>query len=410
MYLRFAWRYFRSPKSTHAIQIISWITTLVIAFATCCQLLVLSVYNGFEDLVKSMYSSFYAEVKIVPLDGKYLQLDEAMFKKIETSTWVQSASKVLEEKALLQNGQQQSVIQLKGVDKTNAAVTGVAKHMREGSYDLGDAESPGIIVGSGVRQATGILLDPAFGPDKLTLYLSKPGVQSNNPLSSLSQGVVTATGSFAIQQEFDNSYALTNIDFVRQQTGVLPNHYTSIEIKLKDPGKEKQAIQALKKTTGEKYTIQSRFQQNVSLYKTLQTEKWVIYAVLTLILIVAAFNLISALTMLILEKKNDIGILMSMGATESQIKRIFLTEGMLLGLIGTGAGMGIAWLLGMIQLHFHLIPIQGNSFMIDYFPVKFIWIDAAVIAFTSGCIIGMAAWLPARAAARSRSFLNTNNQ
>jgi lipoprotein-releasing system permease protein len=410
MYLRFAWRYFRSPKSTHAIQVISRITALVIAFATCCQLLVLSVYNGFEDLVKSMYSSFYAEIKIVPREGKYLEMEESLFLKLQKNEWIKHASSVLEEKALLQNGEFQSVIQLKGVDEQNALVTGVSENMRDGRYDLGDADSPMLVVGNGVKQSTGILLDPAFGPDQLTVFVSKPGIQSNNPLASLSQGTVVAGGSFSIQQEFDNSYALTNLDFIRQLTGIASNRFTSIEIKLKQPDKEKEAIQSIEALIGNKYVIQNRYQQNVSLYKTLRTEKWVIYAVLTMILMVAAFNLISALTMLILEKKPDIGILMSMGTTESQIQRIFLTEGMLLGCIGTGVGMSVAWLLGMGQQHFHWIPIQGNSFLIDYFPVKFIWTDALLVAITSGCIIGLAAWLPARAAARSRVLLTINNQ
>lgn len=410
MYLRFAWRYFRSKKSTHAIQIIAWITTLVIAFATCCQFLVLSVYNGFEDLVTSMYSSFYAEVKLVPKTGKYLFMDEAMFQSLSKNEYVEAVSKVLEEKALIQHGEQQTVIQLKGVDENNAKVTGVASKIREGNYDLGDAENPNMIVGYGVKQAAGILLDSAFGPDILTVYLSKPGIQSNQPLSSLSQGTANVSGSFSIQQEFDNSYAITHLNYVQAQTGIEKGKYTAIEIKLKKHADEKKAFQSIEQCTQGKYTVQNRFQQNVSLYKTLRTEKWVIYAVLTMILIVAAFNMISALTMLVMEKDPDIKILMSMGATPWQVKRIFLTEGMLLGGIGTLSGMLIALLIGTGQMMFHWIPISGNSFLIDYFPIRFMWTDMLLIAISSTAIIGLSAWIPARASSRSKNLLDYKNQ
>ncbi len=399
MYFRFAWRYFKAKKSANAINIIAWVTTGVIAFATCCQILVLSVFNGFEDLVKSLYSSFYADIKISPAKGKTFFLDTLTLKKIESLDNIKHLSLYAEEKALLKYNESQSIVQLKGVDTFYSSVCKLSSNIVTGSYDPGTLENPKIIMGVGIQNALGLSMNEAFGPADLTIILPKQHSLQTDPIETLSEGVAQASGVFSIQQEFDNSYAISNFDFVKQQMGLKDNEYTGVEIKLKQEKGNDITCKQISSLLGKNYLIKNRYQQNTNLYNTMKTEKWAIYALLCLILIIAAFNMISALTMLVLEKKQDISILQSMGATNISIRNIFLAEGVLLGLIGTAIGTITAALICWLQIRFKLIKLQGGSFLIDYFPVKCFVSDFILVATTALLITMTASWLPAKKAA-----------
>lgn len=399
MYLKFAWRYFRAKKSANAINIIAWVTASVIAFATCCQVLVLSVFNGFEDLVRSLYSTFYADLKVGPQSGKTIRLSPQQIAGIHKQSYVAAASLVVEEKALLQNGPAQTAVYLKGVDENYASVSGIDDKIVRGEFATGDINEPGIIMGSGIQSATGISTNPVFNTDPTTIILPKKTL-SKDPLESLSEGNVTATGVFSIQQEFDNQFALTNLNFVRQQMALAPDEYSAIEIKLLPGENIEKRKQDLVKLLGTNYNVQTKYEQNTNLYNTMRTEKWAIFAVLTLILVIAAFNMISALTMLVLEKKRDIAILQSMGSRRSQIRKIFLSEGLLLGVLGATAGIFLAVVICMLQLKYELIPLQGGSFLIDHFPVKLIWTDFLLVGSAALLVAFIASWFPAYKASR----------
>ncbi|MEP7164678.1 MAG: FtsX-like permease family protein [Ferruginibacter sp.] len=400
MYLVFAWRYFKGKKTANAINIISWVTTGVIAFATCCQVLVLSVFNGFEDLVKSLYSSFYPDLKIVPAKGKTFLLTDSQLSQIHRQPGIMDLSLIAEEKAMLKNEDAQAVVYIKGVDDNFAKVSGVPYKLTRGKFNTGTTERPALIVGAGIQNATGITLNEAFAPEQLTVILPKKNAAGNDPFQSLSEGNVTAGAVFAIQQDFDNKYAITNIGFIKQQMGLASNEYTSAEIKLKWGADIKKTQELLLAVLGGNYAIQTKYQQNSNLYSTMKLEKWAIYAVLTLILIIAAFNMVSALTMLVLEKKQDIAILQSMGTTALQIKKIFLSEGILLTGIGAAAGIILATIICMLQVRFKLVKLQGGSFLIDYFPVKLIATDFLLVAGTSMAIAILASWFPSSKASR----------
>jgi lipoprotein-releasing system permease protein len=402
MYLKFAWRYFKAKKSANAINIIAWVTAGVIAFATCSQILVLSVFNGFEGLVKSLYASFYTDIKIIPEKGKTFFLTPAQLTQIKQQPFVQNFSLIAEEKALLQNtgaDAAQTVIYLKGVDENYSNVSGVADKTNKGKFNTGTIDTPGLILGAGIQYAVGINLNPAFDEDRLTVILPKKYSESNDPLQSLSEGNVKPTGIFTIQQDFDNKYAITNIDFVKQQMGLGANEYSAIELKLKDKADVTEAKEKLIVLMGNEYKVQTLYQQNMSLYNTMKMEKWIIYAVFTLILIVSAFTMISALTMLVLEKQKDISVLQSMGAGKSTILKIFLSEGLLLGGIGAATGILLAVIICLLQVKFKFIKLGGGSFLIDYFPVKLIVTDFILVAATAALISFIASWFPARKAA-----------
>ncbi len=400
MYTTFAWRYFKAKKSANAINIIAWVTVGVIAFATCCQLLVLSVFNGFEALVKDSYSTFYSDIKIIPAKGKTFLLSADKLSNLSKQPFVQNISTIAEEKALLQNGDAQTVVYLKGVDEQYINVSGVAQKTKKGKYEIGTAEYPLLIVGIGIEDAAGINLDGAFTSNELTIILPKKNSESNDPLQSLSEGNAKASGVFTIQQEFDNKYAITNIAFVKQQMNLQPDEFSAVEIKLKLAENPKKVKEQLATLVGTNYKVQTKYEQNTSLYNTMQLEKWAIYAVLTLILIIAAFNMISALTMLVLEKKKDISILKSIGATKATILKIFLAEGLLLGVIGSSIGIALAMLICFIQVQWHIIPLKGGTFLVNYFPVKIVATDILLVAVTALIIAFFAAWFPAYKASR----------
>ncbi|MEP6616892.1 MAG: FtsX-like permease family protein [Ginsengibacter sp.] len=396
MHLKFAWRYFRAKKSTNAINIIAWVTLGVIAFSTMCQVLVLSVFNGFEDLVKSLYSNFYSDVRVIASKGKTITLSVSQLASIRNFAGVRSICLVAEDKALLQNGELQTVVFLKGVDENYSTVSGVPANMQNGTFATGTADQPLLVLGSGIENAVGVEADKALMP--LTVFLPKRTSNSMDPSSSLSEGNASASGSFAIQQDFDNKYVITNIDFVKQQMNFLPNEFSALEIALTDPGKTNELTGTLQKMLGPEYKVQTKYQQNTSLYNSMKLEKWAIYAVLTLILVIAAFNMIGALTMLVLEKKKDISVLQALGANRTMIKKIFLSEGLLLAVAGVTAGTLLAVIISLLQLKFKWVKLQGNSFLIDYFPVKLIVTDFLLVALTAIIIAFAASWFPAKKA------------
>jgi lipoprotein-releasing system permease protein len=400
LYLTFAWRYFKAKKSANAINIIAWVTTGVIAFTTMCQVLVMSVFNGFEGLVKSLYASFYSDIRVGATNGKTIQLSPQQISSIRSLPGVKAVSLIAEEKALLQNGEQQTVVLLKGVDSAYPRVAGVADKTTQGSFSTGTVNNPGLIVGAGIQSAAGISVIAALPSSHVTLIMpKKTGSTTSDPTQAISEGNADATGVFSIQQDFDNRYAITNLEFVKQQTGLQPDEYTAAELSLKPGFDAKDMVNQLQKLLPGNYTVLTKFEQNPTLYSTMQLEKWAIFAVLTLILIITAFNILSSLTMLVLEKQKDISVLQSMGATRGMIQKIFLSEGLLLGCIGTGIGVVLALLICWLQVKFKLIKLEGGSFLIDYFPVKIIITDLLLIAGTALFISLLASWLPSNKAA-----------
>lgn len=401
----FAWRYFKAKKTTNAINIIAWISIVAIIIGTASLILVLSVFNGFEGLVKSLYSSFYPDIKISPVSGKQIVLTQEQLEKIRSVKGVKAASLVVEEKALLQNKASgsdstdyQSLVYLKGVDSNYTKVTAVASHLVEGEFNTGTADQPLLILGAGVQNAVQVHTESNIRP--LAIYMPRKGeVNLGDPFQSLSSEVANTSGAFVIQQDFDNKYAITNLAFVKRMVGMDADAYSAAEIAVIAGADVDEISDELKKALGKNYLVQNRFEQNASLFSVMQIEKWIIYAILSLILVVAAFNMIGALTMLVLEKKQDITVLHALGASRSFIQRIFLSEGMLLAIIGGVIGMLLAFVLGMLQIKYHLIPLEGNSFMISYFPVKMLLKDFLLVGATVVMIALIASWIPARKAA-----------
>jgi lipoprotein-releasing system permease protein len=217
---------------------------------------------------------------------------------------------------------------------------------------------------------------------------------------------VTGKGVFAVQQEFDNKFIFTNLSFLQYMLSMTPNQVTGVEIKINgSPEKIKTKLQL---ALGNNFVVETRYEQNKNLYAVMQMEKWVIYGILSLILIVAAFNMIGALTMLVLEKQKDIAVLKAMGSSASLIQKIFITEGLVLAGVGTFIGTALGTIICLLQLKFKIITLGGGgSFIIDYYPVKLMATDYVLVVATIAVIALLAAWIPAKKASQQLLLLKS---
>jgi lipoprotein-releasing system permease protein len=400
MNLLFAWRYFRAKKSTNAINIIAWVSMSAIVVGAASLILVLSVFNGFEDLVKSLYTSFYPDIKVTPASGKTLTLTSDQLRQLRGVSGVKAISLVVEEQVVLMNDSNPpSSPYLKGVDNNFTKVTGVAEKIDRGDFKLGTADQPLAVLGSGVDYA--LAIDPEKNLHPLDVYLFRRGGPDYtvDPLASYSHSSLATAGEFRIQEDFDDHYVITNLAFVKQMMGLGPDEYGGAELAVNDPTRVAEVQQSIRQLLGKNYTIRTRYEQNQNLYSVMGTEKWVIYIVLTLILVVAAFNMVGALTMLVWDKQKDIHVLKALGAGNRLVRRIFLTEGVLLALLGGLTGIGLAALICFLQLKYKLIRLEGGSFLLDYYPVKMVPGDFVLVFVTILVVAILASWIPARKAA-----------
>lgn len=407
MYLQFAWRYFNAKKSTNAINIIAWVSMVAIVFITAAFIVLLSVFNGFEGLVKSLYSSFYSDIKISPASGTVLTFTPEQLQKVKSVEGVKDYTLVVEEKALLQNGDVQTIVYLKGVDERYSNVTAVDSKIIRGKFELGTTDQPGIVLGSGIENAIGVQTDRNIFP--LTAYLFKKGLSINvvDPYQAFSAENIATTGTFFIQQDIDNKYALTNIDFMKRMLSMAENEFGSVEILLDKADDADEVKDELKKIFGKTYVIETQYEQNKSLYNVIALEKWAIYGISTLMLVVASFTMIGALSMLVLEKQKDIQVLKALGGTNALIQKIFLSEGILLAGLGALAGIILAIIICWAQVKFKLITIEGGTFLIDYYPVKMIPSDFFLISITVMLVALIASWFPSRKAAMQKIELKS---
>ncbi len=399
----FAWRYFRSKKSTNAINIIAWVTVVAMAVGTAALVIVLSIFNGFEGLVKDLYSSFYPDVRITAVNEKYLVLDSAVMEKIKSLRGVASLSRVAEQNVYLKNGDYRTNAVMKGVDDNYSKVSGLAASVITGKYETGTDETPALVLGTGIENALNLVSDRAIDP--ITAYLPKRGVAATeDPMQVISTVNFRAAGGFSIQQDFDNKYVITNLSIVQQMIGLAPTEYSAVEIKLTTPDQEASVIKALSNMLGSNYLVENRYQQNRSLFAIMRMEKWVIFGILSLILVVAAFNIIGALTMLVLEKQQDIQILKALGSNNNFIRQVFLSEGVLLAGVGSVIGVFIGLLFCYLQVKLKLIPLEG-SFIIDYYPVKILVTDILLSMLLVIVIAIIASWLPSSKASKEQVSL-----
>lgn len=367
---------------------------MAIAVGSAALIIVLSVFNGFEDLVKGLYADFYADMRIAPARGKTFHISPTQIQQIRSTKGVAVISFVAEEKAVL-NGAFQTIVSLKGVDEQYTSINKMNSpvHLPRGKFSVGTVDAPELVVGAGIENAAGVDVEKGF---PVTIFLPNRNATRLTADDGLNSYNVTPSGTFMVQQDFDNKYVFSNLPFVKYMLSMSADEYSAIELKTSiDANKVKKDLQS---QLGSGFVVETRYEQNRSLYAVMQVEKWVIYGILSLILVVAAFNMIGALTMLVLEKQKDIAVLKAMGADEQRIQRIFLSEGILLAGLGGLAGLILATIICWIQLYFKPIKLGGNTFIIDYYPVKMVAGDYLLVIGTVALIAVLAAWIPSRKA------------
>ena len=396
MHFLFAWRYFRGKYAFQAIQIIAWVSVFAIAIGTAALITILSVSNGFTEVVKGLYADFYADVRVTPAQGKFFKLTDAKYNALKQIQGVKAISKVVENRALIIKGDFQTVAFVKGVDTSYGRINNIVKYLKRGQCAIGDIENPLLVMGIGVEQKLG-LFQSMLG-DTMQLYAVNRSGKSVTQLNQLNNLPAAQSGAFSVQQEFDDQYVFTNYAYAQYLFDLDSNEYAAIELSLL-PNQENKVIENVKAILGNSFVVRNKYQQNVDLYKIMQLEKWIIFCILALIMMVASFNLVGALTMLVLEKQKDIHVLHAMGATPWDIQKIFLLLSAMMAFIGAFIGGALASLFIWLQYQFHFIKLGGSSFVIDYYPVKPMLEDYIAIIALVCTIAILAGWIPSKKAA-----------
>ena len=381
------------------MNIISWVSVLGMLVGSLGLILVLSVFNGFEGLVISLYNSFNPDFTVTAREGKSYTPDSLQLLELKKLEGVRALTEVVEENALLTYADRQYIATVKGVESGYGSITGIDSAMYYGDFKLKNGNEDLAVVGLGIEQALGINYDNPFG--FLTVYIPrKDKTTAINPEDAFNRAPIKPAGSFAIQSEVDRKYVFVPLAFARWLTGYdKPISYLEIAVL---PGTDEYRLQQqIQQLMGPAFEVRNRLQQNAVLYKVMRTEKWAVYAILTFILIIAAFNIVGSLSMLVIEKKKDIAILKAMGADEGLIRKIFLFEGSLLSFIGCGAGFLLALIIIVVQQQFQLLKIGGGSFVIDAYPVEMKALDFVLVFITVISIGLLASWFPSWQAAKN---------
>jgi len=390
-------RYFKTKKRSNFVHIISWVSMFGVAIGTSALILVLSVFNGFEDLVLSMYNSFDPHLKITSNEGKTFHPEQAK-NLLLTFDEVEISALVLEEKVLLKYQEKEYIATAKGVSEEYLELTNFNSLLIDGEYINGFKSNNIAVVGRGVAYFLSIGIGSMF--DQLNVFMpNRNSVTLLNPSTAFKQSAVLPVGVFGVQSEVDSEYIITPLLFV-QQLAQRKDEVSSIEIKLKDEGQMIAIQKQLQKVLGTKYMIENRFQQQKFLYKILNTEKLAVFLIFTFIMIIAAFNIVGSLSMLMLDKKKSIETLRSLGCTLKDIQSLFFKKSMLTIISGIVIGLFCGLGLAFLQQTFGIITFGGGSFVINTYPIALVFKDVILVAVTVLLIGGLASWYPAKLLSR----------
>lgn len=393
-------RYLFSKKKTHVINVISLISVVGVAVATTALVIVLSVFNGFHDMVAGFFTNFDPQLKVTPASGKTAPADDPVLTKIRRLPQVAVATETLQDMALATYRDRQAMVTIKGVDDNFADLTHITEILYgDGQFELHTANlefgTPGIRLaadlGTGARWADYMRVYAPRRQGQLDMSNPQDGFVVD---SLLSDGVV-----FAVNQgKYDKGYILTSIGFARRlfdSQGLL----SALELRLR-PGADFEAVKAeIKDIAGKKYNVEDRFEQQADTYKIMQIEKLIAYIFLTFILVVACFNIIGSLSMLIIDKKDDVATLRNLGADDKAITRIFLFEGRMISVIGAIVGIAAGLLLCLLQQQYGLVRMgdSDGSFIVNAYPVSVHYTDIIIIFLTVIAAGWLAVYYPVRA-------------
>ncbi len=394
-------RYLFSKKSTHVINVISSISVIGVAVATMALVIVLSVFNGFHDLVATLFTSFDPQLKVVPVEGKTAPADDPILTQIRQLPQVDVATETVEDQALAVYQGRQAMVKIKGVDDNFAEMSHITDILYgDGTFSLHAANLQYGTLGIRLAQTLGV---GAQWDGFLKIYAPKKEgqlVDMANPSDGFVADSLNSPGVlFAVKQsKYDKNYIVTSISFARNLFGQ-QGMVSDLEIRLK-PGSNLDAVkEEMQQIAGSKYRVLDRFEQQEDTFKIMSIEKLMAYIFLTFILVVACFNIIGSLSMLIIDKKNDVVTLRNLGANDKQITRVFLFEGRMIAVIGAVIGIGLGLLLCLLQQQYGFVRLGDSegSFIVDAYPVSVHYTDVAIIFFTVIAVGWLAVWYPVRA-------------
>ncbi len=392
-------RYLFAKKSHHAINIISGISVLGVAVATMAMVVTLSVFNGFQDLVADLFTAFDPELLVTPKDGQTIDAKDKDLLWLKKSDAVEVYTPVLEGQALVVEGGKQQVVTIKGV-ADNVTKQG---HIEDILYGDGhfclhaDVLEYGIL-GIQLAQQLGL---PANFENPLQVYAPKPGERVNigNPLSSFNHDELQSPGVvFMVRQaKYDANYILTSLAFA-QKLFDREGRVSAVELKLKDGLKADKVKEQLRSKLGERFKVEDRYEQQNDVFRVMRIEKLISYVFLSFILLVACFNIIGSLSMLMIDKRQDIQTLRSLGANDSQLCTIFRLEGHIICLAGALLGLVLGGVLCWIQQEYGIVTMGDSegSFIIETYPVSVYWTDILLILITVLVVGWLAIWYPVR--------------
>ncbi|HEK19496.1 FtsX-like permease family protein [Mucilaginibacter sp.] len=386
-------RYLFSKKQTHAINIISGISMLGVLVGSAALIIILSVFNGLEEVILKLYSNFTPELKIEPRLGKTFNPDEPYFLSLKKDRSIVSFTEVLEEKALIKYAERSFIGTVKGVSDDFLKGRQLDSTIQFGSFTLKDRGTDYAVIGATVQGSLGVSLKNQFVA--LQVYSPKRTAgNSTNPMNDFVFRSIQPSGVFGIQQDFDD-IIITPLEFTRDLLEE-PNRVSSLEINFKKGTDIEEIQDNIIEKIGNKYTVKNRKQQNTGLYKTINYERWSIFMILVFVLIIALFNIVGSLTMLVIDKRKDIAILTSLGAGKPLIQGIFFFEGMMISFIGCIGGIIMGSLVCLAQQHFKLIKMGSSLSVLDAYPVAFKPTDFVLVFFTVLAISVIASGISAR--------------
>jgi len=370
-------RYLFSRKQRSVVNVISWISLVGLMVSTTALIVVLSVYNGIGDITKNLFGTFDPELSIEPVRGKTFHTATLDLSKLRSLNGVDKVSCLVSETAWITHGQNQAIVKLRGVDEHYAAVTGIDTLVLHGNYTLGDSQTHTLIVGGQIFHDLAMTI-PASMP--AAVHIPKRGTTAigHTTDEAFNIGYAYPVANFFIQQDIDRQYVITDIDFVRQLMRYEPDEVTSLALKLKagaDPDKVKQRISSEFRIPDSGLTVKDRYDQQPLYFKIYRTERLGIYLILSLIILISTLSLVASLSLLILNKKDDIFMLRSMGMERRNIRHAFLLEGLLICATAVVAGLVLGFLICFLQQQFGIIGMGDGNFVVPSFPVAMRAVD-----------------------------------
>ena len=393
-------RYLFAKKSRNVINVITGISVLGITIGTAALILILTVFNGLENLISGFFNSFNPPLKVSPIEGKTFLEDSIDFSKLASIEEIRSISKTLDELVLFEYDGIQEVGYLKGVDENFKHVNTIDSIIRKGTFELENGDVSQGVFGVGMANKLNLSISKSFYPVRVYAPSKQSSFLGSKPYKSQ---ILYPAGTFSVQSEEDNKYAFCTLEFLQSLISK-KGQLSYLEIAVNDPTDIQVTKQKIASILGPSFVVKDQYEQDASFLRIMKIEKWLSYAIACFTLLLIAFNMVGALWMIVLEKKKDISILSSMGMTNARIESIFIIEGLLISWIGFIAGSIIALIAYYLQINYGIVPIPPGS-IIDSYPVLMKPFDFVTVFITVMSIGFLASILPAKRAGRIGTLL-----